>query len=98
MFKIYLCITTQHDWRLVVAAALVCASATLATFFLYSKVPAFPLGRRVTWLALTGLVAGSGIWTTHFVAMLAFQTGLPTGYSPLETMGSLAVAMVSTAI
>jgi signal transduction histidine kinase len=98
MFKIYLCITTQHDWRLVAAAALVCASATLATFFLYSKVPAFPLGRRVTWLALTGLVAGSGIWTTHFVAMLAFETGLPTGYDALGTLGSFLVAVVCTGL
>jgi NO-binding membrane sensor protein with MHYT domain len=40
---------------------------------------------------MTGLVAGSGIWTTHFVAMLAFKTGLPTGYAVLATMSSLGV-------
>jgi signal transduction histidine kinase len=98
MFKIYLCITTQHDWRLVLAAALVCAAATLATFFLYSKVPAIPALRRATWLALTGLVAGSGIWTTHFVAMLAFETGLPTGYAAVGTLGSFVVAVLCTSL
>ncbi len=42
---------------------------------------------------MTGLVAGSAIWTTHFVAMLAFRTGLPTGYAALGTLGSLLVAV-----
>ncbi|OYX01531.1 MAG: histidine kinase [Caulobacter vibrioides] len=98
MFKILLCVATEHNWWLVVVAALVCVPATLATFFLYSKVPTFPVWRRWTWLAMTGLVAGSGIWTTHFVAMLAFKTGLPTGYEALATMGSLAVAVISTTL
>jgi PAS domain S-box-containing protein len=98
MFKVLLCISTEHDWRLVLVAALVCVSATLATFFLYSRVPTFPLWRRWIWLGMTGLVAGSGIWTTHFVAMLAFKTGLPTGYAALGTIGSLVVAMLSTGL
>jgi PAS domain S-box-containing protein len=98
MFKVVLCITTQHSWWLVALAALVCIPSTFATFFLYSKIPAFPAWRRWAWLSMTGAVAGSGIWTTHFVAMLAFETGLPTGYAALPTLGSLAVAMVSTTL
>jgi PAS domain S-box-containing protein len=96
MFKVFLCIATEHNLWLVGVAAVVCVVATLATFFLYSRVPSVPGWRRWTWLTMTGLVAGSGIWTTHFVAMLAFKTGLPTGYAALATMGSLAVAVAST--
>jgi PAS domain S-box-containing protein len=96
VFKVFLCIATQHNWWLVVLAATVCVLATLATFYLYSKVPPFPAWKRWAWIGMTGLVAGSGIWTTHFVAMLAFKTGLPTGYAALETMGSLAIAVLST--
>jgi PAS domain S-box-containing protein len=98
MFKVVLCITTQHNLWLVIVAALVCVPATFATFFLYSKIPAFPAWRRWAWLSMTGAVAGSGIWTTHFVAMLAFKTGLPTGYAALPTLGSLVVAVVSTTL
>jgi PAS domain S-box-containing protein len=98
MFRLFLCITTQHNLWLVGAAAFVCLAATFATFFLYSRVTLFPLSRRCAWLAMTGLVSGSGIWTTHFVAMLAFKTGLPTGYEALGTIGSLAVAIVSTTL
>ena len=41
---------------------------------------------------MTGLVAGSGIWTTHFISMLAFESGLPAGYDILPTVTSLLVA------
>jgi PAS domain S-box-containing protein len=98
MFKVLLCITMQHNWWLVLLAALVCVPATLATFFLYSRAPASLDWRRWVWLAMTGVVSGSGIWTTHFVAMLAFKTGLPTGYAALPTLGSLGVAVVSTTL
>ena len=98
MFKLFLCISTRHDLGLVCVAAIVCIVATLATFFLYSRVPSAPGWRRWAWLTMTGLVAGSGIWTTHFVAMLAFRTGLPTGYAALATMGSLVVAVASTTL
>ena len=98
MFKVLLCVTQQHDWRLVLVAAAVCVAATLATFFLYSKTPEFPQWRRWIWLSMTGLVAGSGIWTTHFVAMLAFETGLPTGYDAVSTLGSLVVAIAGTTL
>ena len=97
MFRVFLCIVMQHDWWLVVVAALVCVTSTFATFFLYSRVPTSPAWRRWIWLSMTGVVAGSGIWTTHFVAMLAFKTSLPTGFDALETLGSLGVAIVSTA-
>ena len=96
MFNVFLCIAVQHNWWLIVVASAVCISSTYATFFLYSRVPAIPAWQRSGWLAMTGMVAGSGIWTTHFAAMLAFETGLPTGYDTLPTLGSLGVAILST--
>lgn len=96
MFKILICVEREHNIWLAGLAALVCLAATQAAFYLYSKVPSFPRWRRWAWLAMTGVVAGSGIWTTHFVAMLAFETGLPTGYDPLPTGLSLLVAVIST--
>ena len=38
--------------------------------------------RRLAWIALTGLSTGAGIWSTHFVAMLAYDSGFPTAYDP----------------
>jgi PAS domain S-box-containing protein len=98
LFKVLMCIRQEHNIWLVGLAALVCLAATQATFYLYSKVPMLPRWRRWVWLAMTGLVAGSGIWTTHFVAMLAFETGLPTGHDALPTGLSLLVAVVSAGV
>ena len=98
MFNVLLCISGEHDWRLVVIAALVCIPATLATFFLYAKALSFPASGRWVWLMMAGIVAGSGVWTTHFVAMLAFNTGLPVGYAPLATIGSLFVGVIGTTL
>jgi len=95
VFKVLLCIQSEHNTWLVGLASLVCVAATQATFFLYAKASNFAQWSRWSWLMMTGLVAGSGIWTTHFVAMLAFQTGLPKGYAVLPTALSLLVAVAS---
>lgn len=39
-------------------------------------------------------MTGCGVWTTHFVAMLAFQLGLPIGYDPAVTGLSAIIAIV----
>ncbi|HUO22765.1 MAG TPA: MHYT domain-containing protein [Caulobacteraceae bacterium] len=93
MFRVYLCISHQHDWRLLVAAVATCAVGACAAFWLYAQVPSTTRARRRLWLAMIGLVAGAGAWTTHFVAMLAFRTGLPTGYSLGAASASLAIAI-----
>ena len=38
---------------------------------------------------------GTATWATHFLAMLAFAPGLPTGYDPVLTTCSLVVAIVA---
>src|SRR4029078_11588541 len=54
-------------------------------------------GRRCGWAVITGACTGSGIWATHFVAMLAYRGGLPTYYEPVATLGSLLVAIALAA-
>jgi signal transduction histidine kinase/ActR/RegA family two-component response regulator len=49
---------------------------------------------RVAWMALTGLVAGSGVWATHFIAELAYQPHLPIGYDVGVTALSLVIAVL----
>ena len=38
--------------------------------------------RRPAWLVAAGFVSGTGIWSTHFLAMLAYEPHLPIGYDP----------------
>src|SRR5581483_9015648 len=53
---------------------------------------------RWAWVLQTAVAAGSGIWATHFIAMLAFKSALPTTYDSVLTLASLLIAIVVTGI
>ena len=53
-------------------------------------------GRALIWIAIAGAAIGYGIWATHFIAMLAYEPGVPTGYGISLTALSLAAAMILT--
>jgi methyl-accepting chemotaxis protein len=92
MFQIYNCLTTQHDWRLVIIAGLVCLLASLVTITLLHR--AFVAGgrARAVWIVIAGAASGCGIWTTHFIAMLAYNPGVAVGYQVSLTLLSLLLA------
>lgn len=55
-------------------------------------------GRAAHWWLLDGASAmGVGIWSMHFVGMLAFSLPIPLGYDPLITLLSLLIAIASSA-
>ena len=93
MYRVISCITTEHDYRLVMVAALICAAAAVTSFKIYAHVRASKGLRRMALLLLTGVCSAAGIWATHFVAMLAYDPGLPTAYDPIITAISLLSAM-----
>ena len=75
MFRVFSCLTGEHDWRLVVLAGLVCLLASLVAVSLFHRARA-ARGRarsRQAWLLLAGTATGCGIWATHFIAMLAYE-------------------------
>jgi diguanylate cyclase (GGDEF)-like protein len=96
MLRVVSCLTTQHDWRLVLLAAAICFLTSLAAINLFRRAIATAGRTRVLWLVTAGIATGYGIWATHFVAMLAYTPGLPTGYDLLLTIASLLAAAVIT--
>ena len=97
MYRVLACLTNEHNYWLVGLAALVCVATAVTSFLMYSIACASQDGRRLGWAVLTGVCAGSGIWATHFVAMLAYRGALPTYYEPLATLGSFLVAIALAA-
>src|SRR3954468_432662 len=93
MIRVLGCIFQQHDLRLVVVAAWLCALACATALSMISRARATEGRARLTWLAGAGAVAGCGIWGTHFVAMLAYHAGLPLGFAPGLTILSAVIAM-----
>ncbi len=48
---------------------------------------------QMAWLAVAAVSVGFGIWSTHFVAMLAFHPGVAVGYDLPTTLVSLSLAI-----
>lgn len=96
MIKVYNCITNAHDLRLVILAAIVCALSSFAAFRLLHHAGAAHGAMRRVWLAVATIAIGFGIWATHFIAMLAFTPGLPSGYNIALTFLSLLAAILLT--
>src|SRR6266478_9309040 len=98
MLKIYNCIATAHDLKLVGLAALVCVLASFAAINLLRHAGKSHGHMRAVWLAVSAITTGFGIWATHFIAMLAFTPGIPSGYNILLTILSLVAAILLTGV
>jgi NO-binding membrane sensor protein with MHYT domain len=93
VWKVLTCLTVEHDYRLVGLAVGVCLITTLIAFRLYAQAQRESRFFRNLWLGATGVCAGSGVWATHFIAMLAYQPGVQLRYEPGQTALSWLVAV-----
>jgi diguanylate cyclase (GGDEF)-like protein/PAS domain S-box-containing protein len=98
VLAVYSCIVNDHDLRLVLLAAVICALASFTAISLLHHVRKSTGQMRNLWLAVSATSSGFGIWATHFVAMLAFSPGIPSGYNIALTFLSLIAAIVLTGI
>ena len=96
MFQVYACLTNDHDWRLVVLAGAVCLLASAVAVILFHRAQATTGRTQFVWLALDAAAAGCGIWATHFIAMLAYDPAIGTGYNLAITILSLLIAVLIT--
>ena len=95
MFKVLLCVYGRHEWWLVLLSAAVCVTAAVTTFRVFGVAMAQTGLARRLWVGVAGFVAGAGIWSTHFVAVLAYEPHLKTGYETGMTVTSLVIAAVA---
>src|SRR5712671_2636799 len=98
MLKVYSCIANAHDLKLVALAALICVLASFAAINLLRHARNSNGRMRGIWLAISAISTGFGIWATHFVAMLAFTPGIPSGYNIILTILSLVAAILLTGV
>ena len=96
MYRTLTCLTVEHDWRLVILAGFVCFLASLAAIILFHRARAAAGRARAVWLVTAGTATGCGIWATHFIAMLAYDPGIPVAYSVGPTVLSLLAAAAIT--
>lgn len=98
MLEVLSCVATEHDPVFTLLAALVCVSGTFLTFRLFARVKRAEDTLRWLWLMLAGLIGGATAWSTHFVAMLGYETTLLLGYDPALTVASFALVILTTSV
>ena len=94
MFQVIGCFTQEHDFRFVALAAAICVVGSGLTLRFFGRLRQMPMQERVLHVALTGVIGGGTIWTTHFIAMVAYDPMVDHAYEPILTAASLFVAIV----
>ncbi len=87
------CVLDQHDLRLLAVAAFMCALACLTSCALLCRARAAKRRVRVAWTVLAAVEFGGGVWSLHFVAMLAYMPALRIGFAIWPTLLSATAAM-----
>ena len=80
---------------LVFVSFIVAFLASYTAVELSSRIYSLPQARRRTsWLLGGAIAMGIGIWSMHFIGMLAFSLPIPVGYDLSTTAASLLIAIV----
>src|SRR5579871_5458668 len=98
MYRIFTCLSGEHDLRLVVLAGIVCFLASFAAISLFHRARATKGRACAMWIVIAGVATGCGIWSTHFIAMLAYDPGIATAYDIGFTALSFVAAAAVTSI
>ncbi len=93
-------LTGSYDLRLVALSILIAICASYAALDLASRVTAACLGRAFRLLADSAApgALGLGIWSMHYIAMLAFRLPVAVSYDWPTVMLSLRVAVLSSGV
>jgi methyl-accepting chemotaxis protein PixJ len=85
-----------HDSRLVALSILIAVLASYTALDLAARVTAAKAWARLAWLIGGAIVMGIGIWSMHFVAMLAFSLPMPMSYDMLTVLVSMLPAIIAS--
>src|SRR5712671_1907250 len=91
-------VTGTHDPYLVALSVLIACFASYTALDLSGHVAAVRGFARRVWLVAAAITMGGGIWSMHFVAMLAFIMPIPISYDIGLTTLSLVVAIFVTGV
>src|ERR1700731_1375359 len=89
-------VTGTYNPNLVALSILVAAFASYTAFDLGGRVAATRGAAPRVWLVAAAIAMGGGIWSMHFIAMLAFNIPIPMSYDIGLTALSLVVAILVT--
>jgi len=89
-------VEVQYSPSLVAASVLVAIMAAFTCLRLTSGLSKLPVGRRKVRIAEAAVALGGGIWSMHFIGMLAVTLPFVVSYDPLLTLSSMLLAILIT--
>lgn len=91
-------LTATYDGWLVALSYLVAALASYTAIDLANRVREFRAEphKAAAWVIGGAVAMGAGVWSMHFVAMLAYQLPLPVRYEWWSTLASMIAAMLTS--
>jgi len=91
-------VTTEHDPRWLLAAALICILGMATAMHLLAAARLQAGHRRRNRVLLAAFISGLGVFTTHFVALQGYLPGQEIRYALWPTIGSFLLALGSFSI
>jgi len=88
----------QHNLHLITVAVVLCLLASYTAYSLIARGVQSTPRTRPWWIVAGAVATGSGVWATHFVAILAFIPPVPVGYEEIPTLLSILAAIVISGI
>ena len=85
---------SQFNLVLVGLALLLCLTGSYTVMIVLRRASMLRGVRRLFWFVALCLCFGVDVWATHFIAMLAFDPGLPVYYDVARTALSILAAML----
>jgi PAS domain S-box-containing protein len=88
----------SYDYRLVILSVLIAICAAYAALDLAGRTTAARGRLRLAWLAGGAIAMGLGIWSMHYIGMLAFALPVPVLYDWPTVLLSLLAAVFASAV
>src|SRR5438552_18158601 len=88
----------SYDYRLVSLSILIAIGAAYAALELAARITAASGRARLAWLAGGATAMGVGIWSMHYIGMLAFSLPVPALYDWPTVLLSLIAAIFASAV
>lgn len=90
-------LANSNDWLVLLSLA-IAVMASHTALVLASSLPRLSGSTRKFWLAGGTFSQGAGIWSMHFVGMLAYSSPVPLAYDVPLTFASLVLAVAVSGI
>jgi diguanylate cyclase (GGDEF)-like protein len=91
--RVLTCLVYEHDWRIVLVAALMCCAGAIVSITLFQRTLRESGPSRLHWCLLSAITAGCATWATHFIAMLGYRTTAPVEFNGPLTVTSAMIAI-----